>query len=505
MNLAIVTLFTACFTFQLDQTSTFNRQEFTSEEIRLIEEKSRELLHATGYHFIIQSADTLIDSRATTYLDKVVEVTIDYEGQRTVLLVFKKDEFLSEEYFQNLDDLFIEPGISGNNLAESILWMLDDIIRSYSLEKQKLEEYVVREQEEPEQSPHFYTVIKWFVWITILYVLKTLHSIFFAGLNKAEYWEYYGYTRLAQKRKLFVGIAIISASAIFLWQYVYYYSEIIVVYLLFIIVGRPIVLLSSFLVKLIEDWILISKIKTVKSENLSAGQKKYLLNPKLKTEEYIFLDLYELFFFGHLRIISEAKDARRPNKYYHYVYRNFEEQREGLSAFQQYILSLFPQGKEQFYILYHLFGKILSDVHGFKGYKKDYLLLDMVRQGLYKRQPWVFNYFFPSHEGIETKSRLARKEGEIKKLINSFRSDSRSVKIDQINEDIFLLQYPEKVIDDIYDLLFKNGELNSASETNLAVLLMPTFSFADFRSAMRKQISVRYRKHLGNPEDYTDN
>lgn len=297
------------------------------------------------------------------------------------------------------------------------MWMMDDMERAFADERAM--KTLKTEKEITFVNMPFFYVLYFFLGVFVLYIITTLIKTS-AATNKAEYWQYYGYSRLTAAQKILTGVVSIGLVVFFIFHYVYYYEDIIMLYFCLLLVGRPLVLAAGYVFMLVVDYLQIKHLKDEPDVQLSLGQKKYLTNPALNTEEYILLDIYELLVGGYLHITAEPKDPAYPNRYRNYISINMEKERVPLSSFQELILDIFPTNRDQYYQVHRLIARAMEEVGNFKCYRKDHLILDLVKQNIYDRQHWIYHSFKLTSKGTALRNVLNMQISKAKHHVDAY-------------------------------------------------------------------------------------
>ena len=464
-----------------DSTKSF----LSDNDLDEIADRANKLFEKTGFSFSVSYAEEVYLNPNQAAIVLLLDPTNRIGTIRTNL----KGRVVNQAYCDRLIYLYIKQGYESNNLKNAILWMIADIEKGS--EDQIILKVPVQPAEDPGSDPEFLIVLWFFILIGIVYVVKTLHKVS-RKTNKAEYWQYYGYSRLTVVPQTVIAVMLIGLIAVFIFQYVYYYEDIVTLYFVLLIVARPIVLFGGYAVKQFEDSRFIKKLKIEKPTFLSLGQKMFLMKPDLMTEEYLLLDIYELLIRKDLVITAELKDPSRPNHYRNFISGNDKPTLSKCSSFQAKVLTLFPKDQEKYFLVPKLIDEIMILAVNYKVYKKDYLALDLVRQGFLETKGWVKNKFVRTAPGEEYAKKISNLTKQLRFAVEEYLHGSGEPPMDKLKGEVMLLSQAEKKIDDLYNRLLNDLKLDEARESDIGVLLEPSFSFAAYRSAIKKQILESY-------------
>ncbi|WP_462248504.1 hypothetical protein [Ekhidna sp.] len=490
MRAAFITL----FFIAIGAHPTVSADQLSDQDLNEIKKRAEELKNKTAYELRIEYGSVnQIDSNEPT-----IVLTLDFQKKEGRIRANMPGKILNADYFQRLEYLYISKGFESNTLKESIMYMIEDIERSHA-DEIMLNKKVPLEHDPDEFSQEFFNVLFFFLFVGFVYVVKSAHKMT-QGTNKAEYWQYYGHSRMTQIQKISVGTLVIAPIVVFIFQYVFFYDEVVLLYGCLVLVSRPLVLFGSHIFKLINDTRASKKIDFVKHYHLSLGQKMYLMKPSLQTEEYLLLDIYELLISKKLIVTAELKEPAHLNRYRNFLSRNLALENQQVSSFQQMILDIFPTDREEYYLVHPLINKVMGELMSFKHYKKDFLILDLVKQGFVTAKSWSYNKFSFTPSGKEYQKKLERNIKNLRIMVDGYIHGSSELDVSKLDGSVLLMIEAEKKIDNLYEKLLNDYKLEEARQSNIGVIMEPSFSFYQYRMAVRNKITEVYESRIGSAD-----
>lgn len=404
--------------------------------------------------------------------------------------------FLKQDYLDRLSLQFLQQSSRGSELVKSISYLCNDIV-NFQLSQELLKQKYQEENAE-EMSPEFWVVIKIYGILLLMYGVWVVLKWKNKATNKAEYWEHYGYSRFPTFLRYTLWVVVFSGYFLFLYNFVFFYSEIFILLIPLGFLMRPSVMLVSALISAVIDW--RSDIAALQEKGLkvSLGQKRFMLNPKSNTEDLILLDLLELIIAGSIQITYQLKDSRYgSNLHYKFLSVNSNELKEGISSFQQKMISHLSQGSN-YYVLDKLMRDLISEIGSFKAIRKDYILKDLVGLNYLSKGSWATNRFKLTPEGKDYARKLSPAASKMNTILKQVLEGSDEVK--KIKKEVLLSYGYEKKIERLYSYLVENGRYEERMGTEISPLLEQTFSFYEFRSAIQHQINKIHQSYMVDEE-----
>jgi len=463
-------------------------------ERRSLEVVAAELQAATGINVIYLCRKKEVKDW-TRYKDKLI-VYLPRNLKERALKSNQKVLFLKQDYLDRLAIQFLQKGSRSEELVQVVALMCEDIEnywRSQELLKKKN-----KEEEAEEMSPEFWLVVRTYGVLILIYGIWVFLKWRNSATNKAEYWEHYGYSRFPTMLKYSLWVIVFSGYFLFLYNFVFLYSEIFILLIPLGFLMRPSVMLVSALISMAIDWRSDVALSSRQVQNASLGQKRFMLDPKSNSEDLILMDLLELIISGLIQITYQPKDSRYGSDlYYKFLSVDHEEKPEKVSSFQKEMINHLGQGRN-YYVLDKLMADLIGEIGSFKAIRKDYVVKDLVRLNYVSKKSWVTNRFQLTTEGKEYVQKLSPFVKKMDAILKELMEGDSS--LHKIKREVLLVYGYEKKIENLYSYLLEQGRYEERLKTEISPLLEQRFSFYEFRSAIQHQINKIHRSYMVDEE-----
>lgn len=405
--------------------------------------------------------------------------------------------FLKQDYLDQLAIQFLRQGQRDKELVSSVSFLCADIERLWDYRKQLAEKSKEVDQGD-EMSSEFWWVIKTYCFLLVIYGTWVAIKWNNKAHNKAEYWEHYGYSRFSVGLRYPLWVLVFIGYVVILNSFVYYFSEIFILLIPLAFLMRPTVMLVSAVISMILDWRTEIQVQSDAFAKASLGQKCFILDPKKETEELILLDILEMVISKAIILTPQLKDGRYgTNRFDNFLSINIESSNPAISLFQHEIVIQLSEGK-QHKIPNELIENLLNEIGSFKEIRKDLFMRDLVRLGLISKKSWILNQFTLTDKGVEYKKTLSDLVEKMNTMLKESFSDT-SV-LNDVQREVFLIKDFEKEIEELYIHLIDKGGYPGIAKSEIAPVLEQSFSFYEFRSAIKRQINKIHRSYMVDEE-----
>ena len=457
---------------------------FSEEQISTISELCWKIKRDHGLEIYFRAYDGLKESPSITILSKRlarrIMIKIDNASQKVEVLSASGIDGVKEKYFDRVAFQWIEENLSNRNHYNGTLGALYEIDQNFKRDARISQ--ILDQFDEEEFTPNGRNALT----IIIVVLLAFLIYQTVQGTRPGNYYENvqdYGISRMPRWAAVATGISLAILSVLFFNDYIFYYEELAVVLIAMVFAFWPFLVIACRIVMFGADLWTISKLASG-DDRYSLAQKSFLVGSKVKGENLLELNFYELVIRKY--ILLEFVETRHS---YHTSISVMVTKSPNIDVSKlpgDHIPFMDAFRKEEMNLQDYLHS-LYTEVFSFKAYKKDYVALELLKKGKLTKLFWLFNFFRTSDspEKNVIQSVVQKIEETLQSLAQEVRQGKESL-IEKLSAEALLVKDFERKIDTIFNNFATNGELGVLQTSKLGPIFHEKFSFDQFNRKLAK-------------------
>ncbi|MEO1050276.1 MAG: hypothetical protein AAFX87_06610 [Bacteroidota bacterium] len=404
-----------------------------------------------------------------------VENTVGTLNNREILIVINNtsksgriyipiyyDKYVSKEVVTQVEFQHLNENIKDGRVKEAIISSIDAITTIILKNIENAKRIQKLEEKEDEYTAEFMNTFFFFLILGGGYLLLWLYKLTKPG-ERFEVTEFHSYARASTLTRITVGGLTAILAFIVMYNYIFYYDELIYASFLLLPVLVPLTNIVLFTGYVVSDIIYTRKFGNLSFKRddatLSPVAASLLINPKINAIDLLRITFYNLLITKKLRLEHEWRSIGRrgEQRKYTYVMRGENFDYKNAEEFERPFLKHFLRlSDDKGYYFVHFVKKVVDELPGLWYFKKNLVSIKLVEQGLLEIIPWNLNIMKLSARGSSLKHKWVKKTAQCRNLMTQLLQadgDGAYERLEKVDKYFLLIKDFDKLIDELYTKL----------------------------------------------------